>query len=312
MKLACVSVDLDSLPHYCRIHGLPESLLGERARSGVYRVAIPRLMELLSRRSAKATFFAIGEDLANAENASVLRDAHRSGVEIGNHSAHHDYALSRRPVNEIHDELRLGEEAISGVTGERPVGFRAPGYTLSPALYQALQDRGYQYDSSTFPAAPYYALKATVMGALRVLGRPSRAILDTPRVLLAPTGPYRPDPAQPYQRGDGKVLELPLTVAPVTRVPFYGTLAVALPEAAVRTVYRTVRGVELFNFHLHAIDVLDAEDGVPEALAKQQRDLAVPHRTKLQRLDSVLTWLSRDFELATLGEASGRWTHPGA
>ena len=40
MGLGCVSVDLDSLVHYCRIHGLPESVLdGSHARTLVYDVA---------------------------------------------------------------------------------------------------------------------------------------------------------------------------------------------------------------------------------------------------------------------------------
>ncbi len=30
-RLASISVDLDSLHHYCRIHGLPESLIDDRA-----------------------------------------------------------------------------------------------------------------------------------------------------------------------------------------------------------------------------------------------------------------------------------------
>ncbi|HYO69594.1 MAG TPA: polysaccharide deacetylase, partial [Archangium sp.] len=41
-RLASISVDLDSEPHSCRIHGLPESLLDARARGLVYTTAVPR------------------------------------------------------------------------------------------------------------------------------------------------------------------------------------------------------------------------------------------------------------------------------
>ena len=78
------------------------------------------------------------------------------------------------------------------MTGRPPQGFRAPGYTLTGALLRALDAQGYRYDASAFPAAPYWAVKATVMGALAALGRESRAILDRPKVLTAPRLPYWP------------------------------------------------------------------------------------------------------------------------
>ncbi|MFZ5470792.1 MAG: polysaccharide deacetylase family protein [Myxococcota bacterium] len=307
MRLAAISVDLDSLPHYCRIHGLPEGLLDERARRLVYSVALERYGELFSQLSAPATYFAIGEDLEDEAAFSALRAASAAGVEIASHSYHHDYALSRRPEAEISTDLRRAHEAIVRAVGKAPVGFRAPGYTLSRELLSAVRKRGYRYDSSVFPAAPYYLAKAAVMGLLRAAGRPSRAILDSPRVLGAPRRPYFPDETNPYREGQGQgLLELPVAVTPGVRFPFIGTFAVSLPRAAVRTFYRQLRGEPFFNFELHAIDVLDAGDGVPPALARHQRDLNVPWARKMTRLREVFSWLSDDFELVTLSAAAER------
>lgn len=303
-RVACVSVDLDSLQHYCRIHGLDESILPEAARDVVHEVALPRLLELCAGLSVPLTCFAIGEDLERERCRQAVSEAHRSGAEIGNHSYAHDYALTRRTREQMHWDLDRAEAAIAEVTGGRPGGFRAPGYTLNAALYQVLADRGYRYDSSAFPAAPYWAAKAAVMGVLGALRRPSRAVLDSPRVLLAPREPYRPDPARPYARGSGPVLELPVATAGVTRFPFIGTFAASLPRPAVRALYRSTRGCDFFNFELHGVDLLDREDGVPDALARAQRDLLVPHAVKRQRLRDVLTWLRDDYRLMTLGEAA--------
>ena len=96
-RFASISVDLDSLQHYCRIHGLSESLLDERLRRLVYEVAIPRYLRLFDAVGVKATFFAIGEDLSDQGCARALRESHVAGVEIGNHTFSHDYAVSRRP-----------------------------------------------------------------------------------------------------------------------------------------------------------------------------------------------------------------------
>ena len=304
LRLASISVDLDSLPHYCRIHGLPETVLDERARGLVYSTAVPRFRELLRNVGAPGTFFAIGEDLADPKAAAALREAHASGIEVANHSFSHDYALTRRSPTSIHEELERAEEAILAATGERPVGFRAPGYTLNAALYAATVERGYLYGSSTFPAAPYYAAKAAVMGALALARRPSRSILDSPRVLLAPRTPYRPDPAQPYRRGSGAVLELPMTVTPGVRFPFIGTFAATLPLPAVRSAWSACRGDTLFNFELHAVDVLDSADGIPHELVRQQRDLRVASGRKMERLATIFRWLAQDADIVTLRVAA--------
>ena len=44
----------------------------------------------------------------------------------------------------------------------------------APIVWDRAQ-RGYRYDSSTFPAVPYYLAKAAVMGGMRLLGRRSHA-----------------------------------------------------------------------------------------------------------------------------------------
>lgn len=304
-RLSAISVDLDSLPHYCRIHGLSERLLDEGARAVVARVAIPRFLELLAEVGAPATFFVIGEDLEGATGlTAALRAAHAAGVELASHSHAHDYALSRRSPAEIALDLKRADEAIARVAGRRPVGFRAPGYTLSPALLQAVADLGYRYDSSVYPAAPYWAAKAAVMAALAVAGRPSRAVLDTPAVLLAPRTPYHPDLARPYRRGGAALLELPVAVSPLARVPFIGTFATVAPWPLVELTFRRLRFDPLFNFELHAIDVLDASDGIPPALARQQRDLFVPAREKLERLRKLFGWLRDQHRPVTLAQAA--------
>lgn len=306
MRLAAISVDLDSLPHYCRIFGLPESLLDDRARNLVYETAVPRFRELFQNVSVPGTFFAIGEDLERAENRDAMKAAHAGGVEIANHSYSHDYALSRRDVDSIREDVRRAARLIESATGHAPRGFRAPGYTLSSATYRALLAEGVGYDSSVFPAVPYYALKAGVMGALALLGRPSKSVLDSPSVLLAPTAPYRPDPERPYSRGAGEVLELPVTVSPGARVPFIGAFALMAPMPVVKAVYATLKSTAVFNFELHGVDVLSGTDGIPDELLSSQRDLRIPVSEKLDRLGQIFTWLKRDFDVVTLSTVAER------
>lgn len=304
MKLACVSVDLDSLHHYARIFGLPADAGGERAIRLIYEVALPRLCALFKARAVGATFFAIGEDLADPSAPPALEKVLEAGFEIGSHSHRHDYALSRAPPEVIEADLRAADAALRAATGVTVRGFRAPGYTLSSSLLRVLEGLGYAYDSSVFPAAPYYLAKAAVMGALRALGRPSGALLDRPAVLLAPRQPYRPSPDEPYREGSLTVLELPISTTPTYRLPLIGALITALPAPVTSLVCKSLNAEPFVNLELHAIDALDVFDGVPEVLAARQRDLSIAVDLKLQRLDSVLEWLTTDRRVVTLAQAT--------
>jgi peptidoglycan-N-acetylglucosamine deacetylase len=300
MRLASVSIDLDGLRHYETLYGLG----AESQPDAVAALAPVRLAELLDEIRAQGTFFAIGRELL--PSGGPLRHLAEAGHEIGNHTLTHPYAVTRLSAAELRQEVEGGARAIAEATGQRPIGFRAPGYTLSAALLDAAAEAGHRYDSSVFPSVPYYLAKASVLALLRARGRPSAAILDRPRVLLAPIVPYRPARREPYARGDHPLLELPLAIDPLLRLPFFGTLVVSFPWSVVRAVYASVRRLPFLNLELHGVDLLDASDGISPALAAAQRDLRVPLRQKLDRLRQVFSWLARDYELVTLARAAER------
>lgn len=305
-RLLSVSVDLDPLHHYCHLHGLPDALIGEALTEAVHTLALPRLRALFDGLGIPSTLFAIGREVERFPAAgAALRDAHLHGHEVGSHSFAHDYALSRCAPEVIEADLSRAQEVLTAAVGAPPVGFRAPGYTLSAGLYRAMERQGFAYGSSTFPATPYWLAKAGMMGSLRLLGRPSAAILDSPRVLLAPRSPYRPDPAQPYRRGGGGVLELPVTVTPRLRFPVIGTFVATLPFAVTRRLLDACGALPLFNLELHAVDALGAGDGLPPELVRQQRDLAVPSEVKLERLSVAIRHLARERDVVTLRTAAG-------
>lgn len=83
----------------------------------------PRLLELLERHGAPATFFQCG---ANVERLpEVARAAGRAGHEIGNHSHTHPLLCFHSPAS-IEGEFRRAQEAIAAATGFSPALMRAP------------------------------------------------------------------------------------------------------------------------------------------------------------------------------------------
>jgi hypothetical protein len=303
MRLAAVSVDLDEIPCYAAIHGLP-AVVGE-ASHAVYRKAVPRLEALFSELGLHATFFAIGSDLSDSTAAATLRRLATSGHEIGNHSYDHAYDLTRKSKDEIRIDIMRGAQAIEEVVGVRPVGFRAPGYTVNDTVFEVLSECGVTYDSSVFPCPAYYAAKSAAIAMYTMRKRPTRSIVDDPRVLTAPAEPYRVGHPY-YDRGSG-LLELPIGVTRdwSGRLPYIGTNLVLAGEVGARQLTRLIAGRSFVNLELHGIDASDAHDDGLEELAKHQPDLRKRSREKLAALRSTLSALhDHGYEFVTLADAA--------
>ncbi len=283
-----VSVDLDGIACYHRIHGLGEP--PPSVRHAVLRRCLPRFAELFARYGVKATFFVVGSDLDDdPEGRALLADLARAGHELGNHTHTHPYDFTRLPRPPMAEEIDRAHEAIAGVAGRPPVGFRAPGYAINRQVLELLHERGYAYDSSVFPSPPYYVAKALVMGAMRLLGRRSASVIDDPRALLAPRVPYRVAPEQPYRAADaaGGLVEIPIAVTPGARLHVIGTSLILAPEWLRRRMVAASLSRPFFNLELHGIDLADAvADQLPPELVARQPDLRrtlTQKRTALER-----------------------------
>ncbi|HEX4421119.1 MAG TPA: polysaccharide deacetylase family protein [Kofleriaceae bacterium] len=312
-RTCAVSVDLDGIGCYYRIHGLgaPPAEL----EHAILERALPRAAKLFAARGIHATWFVIGRDAdaalaapdraARAANAARLGELAAAGDELANHSYSHPYELARLGAPETVAEIDGGDRVLRAITGVPTRGFRAPGYDLSPAMLDVLARRGYRYDSSVFPAPGYYAAKAAVMAVLALAGRPSGAVLTNPRALGAPVRPYRPAMNAPWRRGQAPVIELPVAVTPWLRLPAIGTSLIVAPAAIRRRIVDAMARRAFWNFELHGIDFADAElDGIPDELVARQPDLRLPIADKLARLDALLDQIAQRWSFATLAEVA--------
>lgn len=299
-RVCAVSVDLDEIHHYFAIHGL---LAEGRAAHAVYEVALARMDAFARALEVPLTLFAVGADLERPESAAQLRALSDRGHAVENHSLGHRYDLVRLGPDEIEAQIEGGIDAVARAVGVRPTGFRAPGYTVSDAVFDALDAVGVAFDSSVFPCPAYYGAKAAVMTAMRVAGRRSASVLDTPRVLLAPTRPYRP--GKPWwKRGARRFVELPIQVTPLARLPVIGTSLGLAGPAGTRFVARACAGEPLVNLELHGLDFLGAEDGL-DALAQHQPELRRPLSRRLDALTAfVETLRGAGYAFVRLDEAA--------
>lgn len=303
MKLCALSVDLDEIPCYHAIHGLPPP--DAAAAHAVYERAVPRFRELFRALGVPCTFFVIGRDLDDAAARDGARALSVDGHELANHTQSHRYDLTRLDDDVIRAEVREGADAIAAVLGYRPAGFRAPGYTINDTVMDALSELGVFYDSSVFPCPAYWAPKAAMIGLIRARGRRSHSVVDTPAVLLAPADPYMP--ARPYwQRSahSASVVELPIGVTRGLRLPYIGTSVMLAGPKRVGLLTAQIAGRPLVNLELHGIDVLDAGDGL-QALLPYQHDVRIPVASKLATLRAVVEDLARrGYTFVTLLDAA--------
>jgi peptidoglycan/xylan/chitin deacetylase (PgdA/CDA1 family) len=96
----------------------------------------PKVLDILDRFRARATFFCVGDRVLACPDLS--REIVRRGHTIENHSLHHWYLFSLLGPWSMTREVRGGQEAINAVVGRRPSCFRAPAGFRNPFLQPIL------------------------------------------------------------------------------------------------------------------------------------------------------------------------------
>ncbi len=107
----------------------------------------PRVLELLDRFQAKASFFCIGERAA--AYPELVKEIARRGHSVENHSYHHRHAFAFFGVSRLKREVDAAQATLASITGRLPVFFRAPAGFRSPLLDPVLASRGLRYVSWT-------------------------------------------------------------------------------------------------------------------------------------------------------------------
>ncbi len=155
---ACFSFDVDAESAVLNVdaaHADRMSVMSHQAYGPL--VGVPRLLAMLARHGVTATFFVPGYTALRYPD--VVRAIVDGGHEVAHHGYLHEVLTGKTPEEEA-AILDRGTEALAALTGEAPVGFRAPMWELnwhSPAL---LADRGFLYDTSLMDADHPYELHA--------------------------------------------------------------------------------------------------------------------------------------------------------
>ncbi len=100
------------------------------------------VLDVLDKHGVKAAFFLIGKNIKQHE--AIVREIHRRGHMVGNHSFAHAGSFPFYHPGKIADDIRQCDERIFEVTGVRPALFRPPFGVTNPRIGAALKRTGHQ------------------------------------------------------------------------------------------------------------------------------------------------------------------------
>jgi polysaccharide deacetylase family protein (PEP-CTERM system associated) len=110
-----------------------------------------RLLDLFDHHGVRATFFVLG--WIAERHPHLIRTIASCGHEVACHSYYHN-RIDRMGEEEFRKDTEMAIKAIADASGVRPVGYRAPSWSINsriPWAFEILAEKEFLYDSSTYP-----------------------------------------------------------------------------------------------------------------------------------------------------------------
>ena len=299
--LAAISLDLDNQWSYMKIHGDE----GWDKYLSYFDIFIPHILDLLDELELKITFFIVGKDTESEENRKYLRMITQRGHEVGNHSYNHESWLQSYSYEEIEKEIKTAEETIEQTTGQKPRGFRGPGFSWSIDLLKVLESRGYLYDASTLPtwlgplARMYYFSKS---GLSKDERKARKELFGKLNDGFRKLKPYYFDLGS-----ERRIIEIPVTTMPIFKLPFHLSYLIYLSNISIglMKLYLNI-AISLckltstpISFLLHPLDIIGGDQIKQLAFFP---GMEVETSKKIAVFKTVVVKLMSDFRIVSLPE----------
>lgn len=153
------------------------------------------ILDCFNEHGVKVTFAILGE--VAEWYPDLVRRIGQEGHSIACHGMHHVDATLLSP-EQFSQDLGRARRILEDLSGKPVIGFRAPNLIITDWLPRVLVEQGFAYDSSICPARNPSKFKAH-----------SRA----------PRMPYRVSLNSLSRRGNSSLVEIPMSVFPILRMP---------------------------------------------------------------------------------------------
>jgi hypothetical protein len=237
------------------------------------------------------------------KNQDFLRLLIERGHEVANHSFHHEVWLHTHPKESIEREILRAEEHIYRATGQKPIGFRGPGFVWSPVLLQILAENHYLYDATILPtyigplARMYYFWNSSLNPEEK---EQRKKIYSSFREALRPVKPYRWK-----LNSNMELLEIPVTTIPILKIPFHLSYLIYLSRFSKILMFFYLKSAMMLcrltetapSFLLHPLDFIGKREA-PELSFFPGMNVTAEHKSQL--IQQVIRSISKHFEFINM------------
>ena len=298
--IASISLDLDNKWAYMKAHGDPKW----ESFPTYFPKVVPRILDILEQRDLKITFFIIGQDLEHEVNHAPLKMIADAGHEVANHSFNHEPWLHLYGPNQLAEEFQKTEDNIVKLTGQMPVGFRGPGFSLSDEVLRTLMRRGYLYDGTSFPtflgpvARAYYFWTS---GLSRDQKDDRKELFGRFKDGFKTLNPYS------FSWRGRSIVEMPVTTMPIFRLPIHGSYLLFLAQISTTLAkfyfWIALKLCKLMSVEphllLHPLDFMGREDDDEMHFFPTMGE---PTEKKVQLITECIAMLQKQFHCVTMKE----------
>jgi peptidoglycan/xylan/chitin deacetylase (PgdA/CDA1 family) len=207
----CLTFDFDAVAIWVSTFKQTSASPVSRGEFGP-RVGLPRILDVLSRKKVKATFFVPAHTAVSFPDEVLrIRD---EGHEIGSHGYCHESPVAFSAQEEA-DNLARSVTKLQSVLGSkfRPLGYRSPAWDLSENSIAILESQGFIYDSSLMADdfRPYCPRRGDQLDAERFIRGTPTSLVEFPVAWELDDYPYfhwASKPLNPAMRGTPEVLSI--------------------------------------------------------------------------------------------------------
>jgi polysaccharide deacetylase family protein (PEP-CTERM system associated) len=240
------------------------------------------LLDLLDELDARATFFVLG--IAARAHPELVEAVVERGHEIGCHGDQH-LPVHQQTPGEFAADLRAARETIEQLTGQVPIGYRAPAFSITREAswaYEVLAAEGFEYDASQHDSP-------------RIRDRIAPAV-SAPHSMSLPGGESLWEfPVAVWRRGRARV--------PVGGASYWGLM----PDAVLLRALRRAGPLPGLYLHPYEFDPQPLDPELPASATRAQRlhgaARAAQRNLARRRAPHVLREIASRFRLIPYGEA---------
>lgn len=247
-------------------HSIWFNSLREETGIKVLNEGLPLLLEIYEKYNIKTTFFFVA-DFAK-DYPGIVKLVQPYGHEVASHGYTHEtgQAYDVMPLQMQIEHLKNSKIILEDISGQEVISFRAPALRFNKYTALALSEAGYKIDSSV-PSQRFDMFLS--------FGSKNKF-----KWLAAPRLPYRTKKDDLTRKGDGLIVEVPLS-------------AVMLPY--VGTTMRLLPGLTRIQSHfLHWESIVNKKPIVFDIHPNEFIDEASALRKIERRTDNLLSYLLAD------------------